>query len=140
VAEAQGKLTNGHSPGASAEEVTRILSETEGKYEARIGDLRSKMRGLEKERHEAEDEWSRNLQERSRELERLRGLVEAKDREYAESMRRKTETDEQLIELEADNRRLKAQAEAEKGILLGLQKDIDWLRDAEVCPPKLQGM
>ena len=134
LAESQGKLANGLSPGSSAEELARILSETEGKYEARISDLRSKMRALEKERHDAEDEWSRNLQERSRELERLRGLVEAKDREYAESIRSKTDMADRVTELEADNRRLKAQAEAEKGILLGLQKDVDWLKDAEVCP------
>ena len=134
LAEIQGKLTNGQSPGSSAEELARILSETEGKYEARISDLRSKMRALEKERHEAEDEWSKNLQERSRELERLRGLVDAKDKEYAESIRSKTEMADRILELEAENRRLKAQMEAEKGILLGLQKDIDWLKDAEVGP------
>lgn len=131
--EVQGLLANGQSSGSSADELARILSETEGKYEARISDLKSKMRALEKERHEAEDEWSKNLQERSRELERLRSLVQGKDREYAESIRSKSKMEDRLVELEAENRRLKAQTEAENGILLGLQQDIERLKDAEVC-------
>lgn len=133
LVEVQGRLANGQSPSSSAEELARILSETEGKYEARISDLRSKMRILEKERHDAEDEWSKNLQERSRELERLRRLVEGKDREYAETIQSKTEMEDRLAALEADNRRLKAQTETENGIRVGLQKDIDWLKDTEVC-------
>ena len=139
LAEMNRKIINGHSS-SSAEEIAQILSETEGKYEARIGDLRSKMRALEKERHAAEDEWSRNLQERGRELERLRGIVEGKDREYAESVRGKTEMEDRLFKLETDNQRLKTQIEAEQVVILGLQKDIDWLKDAEVrsfCPSRL---
>ncbi|KAF8585573.1 hypothetical protein K439DRAFT_1409943 [Ramaria rubella] len=132
LTEAKGIIANGQSLGSSTEELARILAETEGKYEARISDLRSKMRASEKERQEAEDEWSKNLQERSRELERLRGLIDGKDREYAESIRGKAEMEERIATLEGDKRKLKAQTETEKGILLGLQRDIDWLRGAEV--------
>lgn len=117
---------------ASTEELARILSETESKYETKISELRQKLRALEKDRQEVEDEWSKNLQERNRELERLRGIVGGKDKEYANSISTKNAMEEQIEALKADNRKLRLQGEAEHNILLGLQKDIQWLNDSEV--------
>ncbi|KAF8523131.1 peroxisomal membrane anchor protein conserved region-domain-containing protein [Hysterangium stoloniferum] len=131
LSEVRQGVVNENSSQSSAEELARILSETEGKYEARISELRSRMRALEKERQEAEDEWSRNLQERSRELERLRILADGKGREYAESIRTKTEMEDRIMELQTENRKLRAQKEVEDGVLHGLQNDITWLKEAE---------
>lgn len=135
LSEMRRNVINGNSSHSSAEELARILSETEGKYETRITELRSRMRALEKERQEAEDEWSRNLQERSRELERLRNLVDRKDREYAESIRKKTEMEDRIVELQTESRKLRAQKEAEDGVLRGFQNDIARLKEAEVIVP-----
>ena len=79
------------------------------------------MRALERERNDAEEEWSRNLNERSREIERLRRLVGEKDGEYEESVRGMREREKKIGELE--------------GVNAGLRHDIDGLR-AEVA--KLQ--
>ncbi|KIJ38525.1 hypothetical protein M422DRAFT_50052 [Sphaerobolus stellatus SS14] len=116
---------------ASAEELARIISETEGKYELRIAELRQRMRSLEKERQEAEEEWSRNLHGRSQELERLRGLLDSKDREYADSIRLKDAMEEQIAGLQGENKRLKAQKEVEEGVVKGLQRDVQWLKEVE---------
>ncbi|KZT05943.1 uncharacterized protein LAESUDRAFT_654723, partial [Laetiporus sulphureus 93-53] len=71
------------APGASAEEVSRLLSAAEAKYETRIGDLRRTLSAVEKERDEGEAEWSRKLSEKVKELEALRKTLttSAKDRE-----------------------------------------------------------
>ncbi|OBZ79168.1 Laminin subunit alpha-2 [Grifola frondosa] len=61
--------------GPSAEEVTRLLSAAESKYETRISDLRRKLAEVERERDEGEAEWSRKLSEKTREIESLKGIV-----------------------------------------------------------------
>ena len=133
--ELQLKGTDSHVGGVSqisAEELARIISETESKYETRITELRQRMRSLEKERQDAEDEWSRNVQQRNLEVERLREMLDNKDKEYADSIRLKNAMEEKIESLQAENRKLNGQKEAENGVLMGLRKDIQWLKDAEV--------
>ncbi|EJD55611.1 hypothetical protein AURDEDRAFT_109873 [Auricularia subglabra TFB-10046 SS5] len=104
------------SPGSSmpSEDVARFLREAEGKAEARLSDLRERMRALERERNESEEEWARNLTERGREIERLRRLVGEKDGEYEESVRGMREREKKIGELEDVN--------------AGLRRDMDDLR------------
>ncbi|KAH9837110.1 uncharacterized protein C8Q71DRAFT_707171 [Rhodofomes roseus] len=69
--------------GPSAEEVSRLLSAAESKYEARISDLRNRLSTVEREREEGEALWSRKLADKSRELDSLREILNssAKSRE-----------------------------------------------------------
>ena len=57
----------------------QATAEVERKYENKVADLRARMATLERERTESEEEWSRNLAQRSREVERLRGELAARD-------------------------------------------------------------
>lgn len=57
----------------------QAAAEAERKYESRVADLRARMAALERERTESEEEWSRNLAQRSREVERLRRELAARD-------------------------------------------------------------
>ncbi|GJJ08777.1 hypothetical protein Clacol_002996 [Clathrus columnatus] len=116
----------------SAEELARILSETENRYELKLSEVRTRVRRLEKERQEAEDEWSRNLQERSRELERLRTLLNSKESEYSEFIRMKAEMQDQILQLQTENRKLQLQKEVEDDVLTSLQKDIQRLKEIQV--------
>src|ERR1700733_7567835 len=49
------------SAGSSTEDISRLLLEAEGKYEARLSDARNKIRMLERERNQAEEEWNRGI-------------------------------------------------------------------------------
>ena len=72
--------------GPSPEEVTRIISASEAKHEARIADLRRQLTAAERERDEGEIEWSRKLAVKAREIEALKSYVNAstKNREEEE--------------------------------------------------------
>lgn len=63
----------GASP--SAEEVTRLLSAAESKYESRISDLRKRLTEVERERDEGEADWSRKLSDKAREVEAIKALL-----------------------------------------------------------------
>ncbi|GAA5970627.1 hypothetical protein JCM8115_000840 [Rhodotorula mucilaginosa] len=64
----------------------RLLEEAEERHSARMRDLEARARQLEKDRRETEDEMGRNLQDRLREVERLRAALAKKDVDYAESV------------------------------------------------------
>ncbi|KAK7694843.1 hypothetical protein QCA50_002031 [Cerrena zonata] len=69
----------------STEDVSRLLSAAESKYEARISELRRHVTTVERERDEAETDWSRKLAEKIKELESLRSVLDtsAKSQEKA---------------------------------------------------------
>lgn len=115
-----------------SEDVARFLREAEGKYEARLGDLRERMRALEKERNESEEEWSRNLTERSREVERLRRLVGEKDGEYDESVRGMREREKKISELEAVNTSLRQELDEVRAEVSKLQDAVEASKELEV--------
>ncbi|PCH33792.1 hypothetical protein WOLCODRAFT_64197 [Wolfiporia cocos MD-104 SS10] len=104
--------------GPSAEEVTRLLSAAEVKYESRISDLRKQLAAVERERDEGEADWSRKLTEKVRELESLRGIlsssakVREEESESANALRAETETLKGEVELyQKQILNLRAQAE-----------------------------
>ncbi|WVQ96616.1 hypothetical protein IAU59_003721 [Kwoniella sp. CBS 9459] len=108
--------------GASSSEVQRLLSEAEARSESKLSDLRFKIRSLETERNEIEEEWATKLGERVRELEKLRRQVQEKEMEYAESIRsiedrerRIQDSDERARGLERELIRLKTKIEEGKG-------------------------
>ncbi|KAK4687060.1 hypothetical protein P7C73_g3070, partial [Tremellales sp. Uapishka_1] len=107
---------------ASQFEVQRLLAEAEARSEAKLSDLRARIRTLENERNEAEEEWGAKLGERVRELEKLRRAITEKESEYAESLRTRREKEVKIEEgeekrrlLERDILELKEKVEAVKG-------------------------
>ncbi|KAK8858687.1 hypothetical protein IAR55_002916 [Kwoniella newhampshirensis] len=78
---------NGGGSGASSAELQRLLAEAEARSEAKLSDLRFKIRNLETERNESEEEWASKLQERVGDLEKLRREIQEKEIEYADSLR-----------------------------------------------------
>ncbi|OCF30429.1 hypothetical protein I316_07916 [Kwoniella heveanensis BCC8398] len=116
------RAASGMGLGASSAEVQRLLSEAEARAEAKLSDLRFKIRSLETERNEIEEEWATKLGERVRELEKLRRQVQEKEMEYTESIRsiedrerRIQDSDERARGLERELIRLKTKIEEGKG-------------------------
>lgn len=98
-------------------DVKRLLAEAEARSEARVSDLRFKIRSLENERNEAEEEWAVKLQERVRELEKLRRMVQEKESEFAESLRTRQEKEARIKEEEDLKRGLERQIKVLKATL-----------------------
>ncbi|KZW00629.1 hypothetical protein EXIGLDRAFT_604026 [Exidia glandulosa HHB12029] len=122
---------NGANGSVPSEDVARFLREAEGKYEARLSDLRERMRALEKERNDAEEEWSRNLADRSREVERLRRIVGEKDGEYDESVRGMREREKKIGELEALNASLRQEMDDVRSEVAKLQDALEARKELE---------
>lgn len=125
-----------HPPSPSHEapvELARLLSEAESKYEARLSDLRSKIRSLEKERNESEEEWARNLAERGKEIERLKRLMAEKETEFLRKAKGWEESETRIGALERSLNELKVErAElAKEKEVLGTELGV--LRDAEAA-------
>ena len=109
-----GAGTTNASSSSSMIDLQRQLASTSSAYESKLSELRSQIRRLESERSEAEEEWSRNVQERTKEVERLRGVVEGKDREYEEAVRSRRVREEKVGELEGEKEGLKREVERER--------------------------
>ncbi|KAF7339405.1 GRIP domain-containing protein [Mycena sanguinolenta] len=75
-------------PTTSAEEVARLLSAAEAKYESKLADLRRNLNVVEKERNESEAQWSRKLREKVRENDELKQVLGSatKNRELDEGI------------------------------------------------------
>ncbi|KAF9499721.1 hypothetical protein BDN71DRAFT_1486818 [Pleurotus eryngii] len=75
------------APLASSEEVARLLSATQSKYETKLADMRKDLLATEKERNDAEADWSRKLREKTREADELKRVLasSAKIREESQA-------------------------------------------------------
>ncbi|KAG8894748.1 hypothetical protein FRC01_012779, partial [Tulasnella sp. 417] len=92
-------------------ELARLLSEAESKYEARLSDLRSKIRSMEKERNESEEEWARNLGERGKEIERVKRLMAEKETEFLRKAKGWEESESRIGALERSLNGVKVERE-----------------------------
>lgn len=90
--------SNGASPAPA--DFARMLSDAESKYESRVAEMKSRLRALEKERTVEEEEWSRNLGERAKEIERMRDLLHIKEDDYREKQRSWETSEERIRQLE----------------------------------------
>jgi conjugal transfer/entry exclusion protein len=59
----------------SADEIARMVSATEVKYEGKLAELRRNLAVMEKERYESEVDWSRKLKEKVKDLEDLKRVL-----------------------------------------------------------------
>lgn len=116
----------------SGVDVQRLLAEAEGRSEAKMSDLRHKIRSLEAERNEAEEEWAHKLQERVRELDKLRTQVKERSDEYEHLLRRGKEKDSLVDEAEERCKVLEREVSALKAQMHEAEGNNAVSADAEV--------
>ena len=75
-------------PTTSPDEIARMVSAAEAKYESRISEMKRNISVLEKERSESEADWSRKLKEKVKELDDIKRILgsAARTRENEENM------------------------------------------------------
>lgn len=112
-------------PGVSTEEISQLVSSIEVKYEAKLSDLRKTLTTAEKERTEAEANWSRKLTEKTTETQELKRLLQS-------SVQLRERDEDASAALKAEIEKLQTEARAQQGRLHELQTHIDAFRDAEV--------
>lgn len=120
------QMTKTPEYGPSADEVTRILSAAEAKYEGRIADLRRQLAAVESERIDGEAEFSKKLAEKIKEIDHLRVAVSAssKDQQEEKSV---------IASLQSDIVSLQEQAQSYQQIIEDLRVEAGKVSEAEVC-------
>jgi hypothetical protein len=100
------------------------------------------MRTLELERADAEESWSRTLQQRAEENERLREIIAIKDREFKDALDGRRARDEVVQRLEADVERERKEKEGDRRQISELACEVEDLRESLVCqlPYSMTGM
>lgn len=121
--------------GPGAGELAALLSETTSRNEARLAELRNRMRTIELERIDAEESLTRKLQQRAEENERLRGIIVVKDREFKDALDRRRARDEIVQRLEADVERERKEKEGDRRQISELAREVEDLQESLVCYP-----
>ncbi|KAJ7783868.1 hypothetical protein DFH07DRAFT_908919 [Mycena maculata] len=87
-------------PSSSAEDVARLLSAAEAKYESKLADLKKHLSVIEKERNESEAQWSRKLRDKVRENDDLKQVLGSatKTRELDEGLVEKLKDQIKLLQ------------------------------------------
>ncbi|KAF8446010.1 hypothetical protein L210DRAFT_3610558 [Boletus edulis BED1] len=125
VGELQGEREmRSQTPGTSTEEISQLVSSIEVKYEAKLSELKKTLTTTEKERTEAEANWSRKLTEKTKETEDLKRMLQS-------SVQLRERDEDVTAGLKAEIEKLQAEARSQHGRLHELQSHIDASKDAE---------
>lgn len=100
---------NSSLSGAGPMEIQRLLAESESRAESKLSDLRARIRSLECERNELEEEWAGKMQERVKELEKMRRVLLDKEKEHARSLEGLRQRESRIQEVEQKTRDLEAE-------------------------------
>ncbi|GAA5910969.1 uncharacterized protein JCM6883_000664 [Sporobolomyces salmoneus] len=111
----------------------KLLAETEARYESRIRELESRSTQLEKDRRETEEEMGRNMQDRLKEVERMRAALAQKDLDYAESVQNSQKRDAKIIEAEKAKSELEKRLQNLEEMLKSVKQDADRSINAEIA-------
>ena len=134
VALLEGELTDAHregnpanGTGMSAEEVARLISAAEAKYEARLAELRGQLDTIEKERNEADAEWSSKFSAKALEVEELKKLV---------GKSQKSEVDHEVVEenLREEIAALEEEVRGHQRQQVEFQRQVERIKESEVSP------
>lgn len=115
-----------------AAELQRMLAEAEARSEAKLSDLRYKVRSLEKERNDLEEEWAAKLQERVAELEKVRRLMLEKEGDAREQDRRREEDARAMADVAERQKGLERDIKGLKSQLEESREDVATAQDSEV--------
>lgn len=110
----------------------RLLEEAEERHSARVRELEARARQVEKDSREAEDEMGRNLQDRLREVERLRAVIAQKDVDYAESVQNTQKREREIETAQQARRDLEKRLKTVEASLQSLQEEVARAQQAEV--------
>ncbi|GAA5842849.1 hypothetical protein JCM5353_003713 [Sporobolomyces roseus] len=111
----------------------KLLAETEARHEARIRDLEARSKQLEKDRQETEEEMGRNMQDRLKEVERMRAALAQKDLDYAESVQNSQKREATIAEAEKAKADLEKRLKNVEEMLKSVKDDADKAINAEVA-------
>lgn len=118
--------------GPSPAEVQRIVAEAEARGEQKLSDLRNRIRGLEKERNDLEEEWGGKMKERVKEMEGLRRLIEEKEAEYEGSLRKVRDAEGKVGEEEERRKVLEREIKGLKDRVEEMAEDVATAQEGEV--------
>lgn len=130
----EGELTDAHreanpasGAGMPAEEVARLISSAEAKYEARLAELRGQLEMIEKERNEADAEWSSKVAAKALEVEELKKVI---------GKNQKSEVDHGVVEekLREDIAALKEEVRVYQRQQIEFQRQVEKIKESEVSP------
>jgi len=110
----------------------KLLAETEARHEARIRELEARSKQLEKDRQETEEEMGRNMQDRLKEVERMRAALAQKDLDYAESVQNSQKREATIAEAEKAKADLEKRLKNVEEMLKSVKDDADKAINAEV--------
>ncbi|GAA5877488.1 hypothetical protein JCM16303_003352 [Sporobolomyces ruberrimus] len=111
----------------------KLLAETEARYELRIRELEARSKQLEKDRHETEEEMGRNMQDRLKEVERMRAALAQKDLDYAESVQNSQKREAKITEAEKAKTDLEKRLKNVEEMLKSVKDDADKAINAEIA-------
>lgn len=109
----------------SAEEVARLLSGAEAKYETRLADLRKQLDAIERERNDADSDWSSKFSVKSKEVEELKRTINS-------GAKNRADHEQAVLGLKADVERLKEEIRNYQKQSSDLQRQAEKVKDIEV--------
>ena len=123
--DAQREANPANGTGMSAEEVARLISAAEGKYEARLAELRGQLETIERERNEADAEWSSKFAAKTLEVEELKKVI---------GKNQKSEVDHETVEvkLREDIAALKEEVKVYQRQQTEFQRQVERIKESEV--------
>ncbi|KAF8314976.1 hypothetical protein DL93DRAFT_2057737, partial [Clavulina sp. PMI_390] len=116
----------------STSQVQASTASVERRYEAKLADLRARMATIERERTESEEEWSKNLSLRSREVERLRAELAARDGQQSVELDRNAKANEERGKLESELKRVLDEKLAMARDVAAMKASLESAKEAEV--------
>jgi chromosome segregation ATPase len=118
--------------GSSEAKTRTLLAEAQSQHEAKVSNLNSRIRQLEKERDQTEADMSKSLQDRLREVERMRQQISQKDADYAESVRTRQEREARIEEAEDANREMENRLKGLEHLVETMRAEMTKANETEV--------
>jgi chromosome segregation ATPase len=127
LTDAQREANPANGTGMTAEEVARLISAAEAKYEARLAELRGRLDMIEKERVEADAEWNSKVAAKALEVEELKKVI---------GKSQKSEVDHEAVEekLRGEITVLKEEMRGHQRQQIEFQRQVERIKESEVSP------
>jgi len=123
--DAQREANPANGTGMSTEEVARLISAAEAKYEARLAELRGQLEVIEKERNDADAEWDSKVAAKALEVEELKKVI---------GKNQKSEVDHEAVEekLREEIATLKEEVRGYQRQQTEFQRQVERIKESEV--------
>jgi chromosome segregation ATPase len=127
LTDAQREANPANGTGMAAEEVARLISAAEAKYEARLAELRGRLDMIERERVEADAEWNSKVAAKALEVEELKKVI---------GKSQKSEVDHEAVEekLRGEITVLKEEMRGHQRQQIEFQRQVERIKESEVSP------